>query len=82
MLKHIDLSTKILKILLKNKEICFAGNLRLKIYGALTCKSGKRMKMENRVLFRSESEAVENGYRPCGHCQHQKYKQWIYSTKK
>jgi methylphosphotriester-DNA--protein-cysteine methyltransferase len=54
-------------------EICFAGNKRLKIYGKITCGSGKRMKKENRVFFASEKEAVEKGYRPCGHCMRQQY---------
>ncbi|MFC3363543.1 Ada metal-binding domain-containing protein [Pedobacter fastidiosus] len=67
---------------IKNNEICFGGNSRLKIYGKLNCKSGKRMKMENRVFFKSEKEALENGFRPCGNCLNKKYKEWIYSTQK
>jgi methylphosphotriester-DNA--protein-cysteine methyltransferase len=56
-------------------QIQFAGNKRLKIYGTLTCSSGKRMKKENRVFFRSEPEAIDAGYRPCGHCMREKYNQ-------
>ncbi|MDF2433485.1 MAG: hypothetical protein JWP44_3116 [Mucilaginibacter sp.] len=57
-----------LKVLLDNNEIVFAGNAKLKIYGRLDCSSGKRMKPENRVFFKSEEEARQLGYRPCGHC--------------
>jgi methylphosphotriester-DNA--protein-cysteine methyltransferase len=56
-----------------------AGNQRLKIYGRLNCFSGKRMKNENRVFFRDEEEAVEAGYRPCGHCFKKKY--WVWKGK-
>ncbi|MDB4903189.1 MAG: hypothetical protein JWQ63_2470 [Mucilaginibacter sp.] len=65
-----------LKTLLDNNEIAFAGNLRLKIYGTFNCSSGKRIKIENRVFFTSEEEALQLGYRPCGHCMLNKYKQW------
>jgi len=34
------------------------------------------MKKENRVFFSSEQEAINNGYRPCGHCMIEKYKIW------
>ncbi|WP_235528591.1 Ada metal-binding domain-containing protein [Pedobacter sp. Leaf194] len=66
----------------KNKKICFAGNRRLKIYGNLNCKSGKRMKMENRVFFATESDAIAHGFRPCGNCLKQKYKRWICLAKR
>lgn len=62
--------------LLKNRLITHAGNKKLKVYGLLTCSSGKRMKKENRVFFKSETEAVELGFRPCGHCLHSKYILW------
>jgi len=48
----------------------------LKIYGTLNCKSGKRMKMVNRIFFRLEYEAISLGYRPCGHCMKKKYEVW------
>ena len=80
MLKHADISTGELKKHFKNKDICLGGNARLKIYGLLKCTSGKRMKKENRVFFRSVDEALQHGYRPCGHCLKTAYKQWIYST--
>jgi methylphosphotriester-DNA--protein-cysteine methyltransferase len=34
------------------------------------------MKKENRVFFKSESEAIENKCRPCGHCMKVKYEAW------
>jgi hypothetical protein len=34
------------------------------------------MKVENRVFFKDEQEALELGYRPCGHCVPEKYKLW------
>ncbi|MDP3667251.1 MAG: Ada metal-binding domain-containing protein, partial [Sediminibacterium sp.] len=48
----------------------------------LQCKSGKRMNRKNRVFFASESEAIKNDFRPCGHCMKIEYKKWIYSTTK
>ncbi|RYD70094.1 MAG: metal-binding protein [Sphingobacteriales bacterium] len=80
MINHSELSSASIKILIKNKEICFGGNRRLKIYGKLNCKSGKRMKKENRVFFNSEKDSLENGFRPCGHCLKEKYKIWICSA--
>jgi methylphosphotriester-DNA--protein-cysteine methyltransferase len=64
------------KQLVKQGEIAWGGNKKLKIYGTLTCASGKRMKKENRVFFSSEKEAIRNGYRPCGNCLSTKYQTW------
>ncbi|UTW66322.1 metal-binding protein [bacterium SCSIO 12643] len=61
---------------IKSREIQFAGNQKLKIYGLLNCASGKRMLRVNRVFFSSERDALQNGYRPCGHCLRVKYKEW------
>jgi methylphosphotriester-DNA--protein-cysteine methyltransferase len=58
------------------REICFGGNSQLKIYGLLSCKSGKRMKRENRVFFLSAEAAIEKGFRPCGHCLRLAYLNW------
>ncbi len=44
MIKHNDISSEELKKHLRNKHICFGGNSKLKIYGLLKCRSGKRMK--------------------------------------
>ncbi|WP_221392250.1 Ada metal-binding domain-containing protein [Dyadobacter sp. NIV53] len=65
-----------LKSLIDNGQVKFGGNKLLKIYGTLSCKSGKRMKIENRVFFSTEPEAVKEGYRPCGHCMREKYLAW------
>jgi len=39
-----------------------------KIFGRLDCKSGMRMKKENRVFFHTLKDAVNEGYRPCKKC--------------
>lgn len=82
MFNHIALNTasfagkKKLKNLIENGKIILGGNSKLKIYGTLTCGSGKRMKKENHVFFGSEQEAIQQGYRPCGNCMNNKYKKW------
>ena len=76
MIKHNSITVVILKSSIKQRQINFAGNERLKIYGTLFCKSGKKMNIKNRVFFTSEKEAIENGYRPCGHCMKKQYKNW------
>jgi methylphosphotriester-DNA--protein-cysteine methyltransferase len=73
MIKHIDLTDEELRRQIKHKQIVFAGNMKLKIYGTLHCTSGKRMKKGNRVLFISEEEAMQNNFRACKHCMKNKY---------
>ncbi|MEP7321922.1 MAG: Ada metal-binding domain-containing protein [Saprospiraceae bacterium] len=73
MLKHSGLTNSDLWIKLYNKEITIGGNSKLKIYGLLQCKSGKRMKRENRIFFKSIAEAISSGFRPCGHCMRKDY---------
>ncbi len=47
----------------------FAGHRPRKIFGRLTCPSGRRkMKKENRVFFLTWEDAIAAGYRPCLHC--------------
>jgi hypothetical protein len=70
------LTSRKLKALIDTGLVTLGGNKNLKIYGTLTCRSGKRMKVENRVFFSSELEAVANGYRPCGHCMKKEYQDW------
>lgn len=82
MIKHSELSSASVKIQIKSKEIRFAGNSRLKIYGTLHCRSGKRMKKDKRVFFKSERDALEEGFRPCGNCLKEDYRKWIYSAQK
>ena len=68
-------SRKLFK-LIKQGVIGFAGNSQLKIYGTLDCASGKRMNIQNRVFFTDQEEAIDQGYRPCGHCMRQQYNEW------
>jgi hypothetical protein len=83
MIRHLDLGEipfsrlRKLRALINSGEISLAGNSRQKIYGLLSCRSGKRLKVENRVFFSSDQEALENGYRPCGHCLGKKYKGFL-----
>jgi hypothetical protein len=62
--------------LIKSREVTLGGYIKTKIYGRLNCKSGKRMRVENRVFFADEQEAINAGYRPCAHCMPGAYKQW------
>ena len=75
-IRHIKINDNELRRRIKDHEILFGGNLKLNIYGRLNCRSGKRMKKENRVFFRSENEAIQTGFRPCGHCMRNDYKRW------
>lgn len=68
MIHHSDVTKSKLRQLIKRGDIALGGNRKLKIYGLLTCGSGKRMKRENRVFFRNEAEAMASGYRACKNC--------------
>lgn len=46
----------------------YAGWRPGKIFGRLDCKSGMRMKKENRVFFLTWDDAMAAGYRPCKNC--------------
>jgi hypothetical protein len=59
--------------LIRLEKIKFGGYRRDKIYSTLTCSASKRMKVESRVFFRDENEALELGYRPCGRCMPETY---------
>lgn len=76
MIKHKDIDNAELHQKIKRKEIVYGGNLKLKIYGTLQCKSGKRMKTKNRVFFKTIEQAKKLGFRPCGHCLRADYKIW------
>ncbi|MEP1096910.1 MAG: Ada metal-binding domain-containing protein [Cyclobacteriaceae bacterium] len=80
MIPQQDLNPTKVRVKIKNGEIVFAGNSKLKIYGRLGCSSGKRMKVKNRVFFDSEAEAIQLGYRPCGNCMRKAYQKWKYGT--
>lgn len=76
MTEHAAISSKDLVRAIKSRKITIAGNRKLKIYGRLSCISGKKMKKCNRVFFGSEQEAIDKGFRPCGHCMYVQYKKW------
>ena len=76
MIFHSAIDAADLRSLIRAGKIKIAGNKLLRIYGTLKCTSGKRMRKENRIFFRSEKEAMENGFRPCGHCMRSKYIAW------
>jgi methylphosphotriester-DNA--protein-cysteine methyltransferase len=76
MIHHISITNNEVKAKIKTGDIKFGGNMNLKIYGNLNCKSGFRMKRENRVFFSSKEEAIESNFRPCGNCMKEAYKKW------
>jgi methylphosphotriester-DNA--protein-cysteine methyltransferase len=76
MVAHHDITDAAIRLSIRQKGIRFGGNRKLKIYGTLSCASGKGMKRENRVFFYSEAEALKNGYRPCGNCMRVKYQRY------
>jgi methylphosphotriester-DNA--protein-cysteine methyltransferase len=76
MLLSGKLNAATIRSLIRQKKIRLGGNRRLRIYGVLSCASGKKMKKENRVFFASEAEALDNGYRPCAHCMRAAYQNW------
>mgnify|MGYP003513390626 CR=1 FL=1 len=76
MIRHTDIDEVALRREIRQRKILIGGNGKLRIYGKLDCRSGKRMKRENRVFFQSVDEAIETGFRPCGHCLKAKYKEW------
>lgn len=76
MIQHPEISDKELRNQIRQSIYLHAGNSKLKIYGKLSCTSGKRMKKEKRVFFQSPEEAAVQGFRPCGHCMRREYKKW------
>jgi hypothetical protein len=46
----------------------YAGWKPKKIFGRLDCRSGMKMKPENRVFFKTWDDAIRAGYRPCKKC--------------
>jgi methylphosphotriester-DNA--protein-cysteine methyltransferase len=72
---HSELGNAV-RQLIRDGGITLGGHVRCKIYGRLSCKSGKRMRPKHRVFFKDEAEAIAEGYRPCGHCMPEKYKIW------
>lgn len=76
MTRQTALTDKELFLKLRNNSSLLAGNIKLKIYGHLRCTSGKRMHRQNRVFFENESDAIDAGFRPCGHCMRDEYNKW------
>ncbi len=56
------------------------GNSKDRIFGELDCWSATRWVGRGyeriRVFFADEETAIAAGYRPCGHCMRDKYRQW------
>lgn len=46
----------------------FAGITSTRVFGRLTCPSGKRARPANRVFFGTWDDAVAAGFRPCKRC--------------
>ncbi|RQO75101.1 metal-binding protein [Pedobacter sp. KBW06] len=82
MIFHLNLGAdpderkKQLSSLIRAGKIKLGGYKKNKIYGLLNCASGKSMKVENRVFFKDENEALQSGYRPCARCLREAYKIW------
>jgi methylphosphotriester-DNA--protein-cysteine methyltransferase len=56
------------------------GNSKLRIYGRLDCWSANRWVGRGyekiRVFFADEATAIAAGYRPCGTCMRDEYREW------
>lgn len=76
MVRHQHCSAPLIRSQIRSGAIALAGNRALKIFGLLSCRSGKRMAKSKRVFFAGAAEAKEQGYRPCGHCLRNQYHEW------
>lgn len=62
----------------------FGGNRSTKVYGRMDCPAALRalsldsrdVYIKNRVFFPDEATALAAGFRPCGTCLRERYKQW------
>src|SRR5215213_5336586 len=79
---HSDISHIELRKQIRLTNLNFGANIKLKIYGKLTCWSGKKLKKANRVFFSSQKDAEDKGCRPYGHCMAIDYKNWKHSKVK
>jgi methylphosphotriester-DNA--protein-cysteine methyltransferase len=56
------------------------GNRKDRIYGRLDCGTARAALRngyaEYRVFFADEAAAIAAGYRPCGNCMRQRYREW------
>ncbi len=80
MMEHDAINRQLIHTLIRSKKIQWAGHKKLKVYGLLSCASGKRMKSMHRVFFETEQQATQLGYRPCGNCLRAKYLAWKNNT--
>ena len=76
MIRHNSIDDSEVLKAVKSGLIRYGGNRKQKIYGTLICKSGKRMKRQNRVFFENRKDAINNGYRPCGNCMKETCREW------
>ena len=76
MLFHATLTDAETSRLIAEGRISLGGNYPAKIYGLLSCRSGKRLKRSNRVFFSDEAAALSAGFRPCGQCLKAAYARW------
>ena len=57
------------------------GNRRRRIYGRLDCRSAVGALAtgyaKHRVFFADEATALAAGYRPCGTCMREEYRDWV-----
>jgi O-6-methylguanine DNA methyltransferase len=54
---------------LAKEHVRYIGSRTTHIFCFPTCRDAKRIQEKNRVPFRDSDDALENGYRPCRHCQ-------------
>ncbi|MEM7316098.1 MAG: Ada metal-binding domain-containing protein [Planctomycetota bacterium] len=67
--------------LITSGQIKLGGHRSQMLYGRIDCQSAKRFiakgtYQKNRILFESEAEAIELGYRPCSRCLPKHYARW------
>ena len=72
------------KFYLSETPGAYGGNRKLKIYGRLDCPTAlstiRRFPgsyEKSRVFFADEKTALAAGYRPCGNCLREKYREYI-----
>jgi Metal binding domain of Ada len=57
------------------------GNRRSKVYGTMDCPVAlsllrRGFEPKHRVFFADEETAIAAGFRPCGSCMRQRYREW------
>jgi methylphosphotriester-DNA--protein-cysteine methyltransferase len=75
-IRHDAITDAALRAHLRDGSLTLAGNRRLKIYGRLDCRAGRRMARGTRVFFANHAAAEDVGYRPCAHCLPAAYDVW------